>query len=125
MMPQFLPDGRRFFYIAASGNAGNHMLYSTVVGSEKREPIMRVESGALYTQGHLLYILDRQIMAQAFDPATFRRIGEPYPVGGPVLTRPAAAASISIPIFSASGRTIAYSPASAQGEIVIVRNWAK
>ena len=125
MMPQFLPDGRRFLYVAASGNAGNHILYATFVGSEKREPIMRLESGALYTQGHLLYILDRQIMAQTFDPATLRRIGEPYPVGGPVLTRPAAAASLSVPIFSASGRTIAYSPASTQGEIVIVHDWAK
>jgi hypothetical protein len=122
MMPQFLPDGRRFLYVAASGKSENHFLYASSVGSEKRDLIMPTPSGAIYTQGHLLCVVDRQIMAQPFDPATLRRTGAAYPVGGPVVTMTAAAANIGIPIFSAAGPVIAYSQGAS---IVIVRNWKR
>ncbi len=138
MMPQWMPDGRQFIYVAASSRSDGHVLYARSVASERSTPIMPVESGAIYAQGHLLFIQDRNVMAQAFDPVTLRRSGTPYRVSGPVRTVAAAAAAFQIAAFSAASKTIVYAPgaatvlvptvarpatAAAPAAITIVRNW--
>jgi len=141
MMPQFLPDGRQFIFVAASGKADGHVLYVRSLDTESYTAIMPVVSEVIYAQGHLLFVQDRNVMAQAFDPVRLQRSGPAYRIGGPVLSVPAAAAAIQIAAFSAAGKTVAFSestlpnspgailPAAARpampgsAAVTIVRNW--
>ena len=131
LSPQFLPDGRQFIFVAASGKPDGNILYVGSLSGEKRVAIMPVTAEAVYAQGHLLFIQNRQIMAQAFDPVSLRRSGSAYQVGGPVTTAPAAAAAIQIAAFSAAphtdspGAIVSTRPVQNPAGITIVRNWMK
>ncbi len=88
--PSFLPDGRHFVYLRVSSRPENQGIY---VGSLDVRPeqqsskrLMPAESGALYAPspdskaGHLLFIRDGTLMAQAFDADRLELQGEAVPV---------------------------------------------
>ena len=76
--PAFLPDGRHFLYqvtaLANTGGAGG--IY---VGSlDPQEPprrLLEVNSNAIVSQDHLLFVRDRALMAQRFDSDSLELTG--------------------------------------------------
>jgi Tol biopolymer transport system component/predicted Ser/Thr protein kinase len=85
--PAFLPDGRRFLFYAR--DQGRSHLY---VGSLDGGPVTRLfpsDSQGVYTEpapgaGHVLYVVDDNLMAQPFDVAGLRPLGSPYIVAANV-----------------------------------------
>jgi serine/threonine protein kinase len=91
--PQFLPGGDRFLYrVSAPGKPGVAGVY---VGSLDDKLPVRIlaSSGATYAPpsasgntGHLLFLRESTLMAQAFDPEQLRLSGEMVPLAEPVGT---------------------------------------
>jgi Tol biopolymer transport system component len=97
--PRFLPDGRRFLFLARSGQAGQSaVLLGSVDGSPPRE-VVRSATQAEYASGHLVFVRESVLMAQPFDLAAGTVSGEARPVADGVLEIQAAAFAA----FSASG----------------------
>ena len=74
--PHFLPDGRRFLFETGGG------IWVGAIGSADA-PRRIVDANAwkpAYSSGHLLFIRDRNLFAQPFDPATLQLSGEAFPV---------------------------------------------
>jgi hypothetical protein len=73
---QFLPGGRHFLYLALPSG-------TTFVGSldgELRKQLVVADSKAVYSAGYLLFVRQRTLMAQAFDPVRLELTGEPIRV---------------------------------------------
>lgn len=100
-MPAFLPDGRRFLFLATSGSEAMNQTFTLWIGSldsPDRIPLGPAESNTAYASGHLLFVRGDTIMAQPFDPSKGSTTGDPFAVGGPVYrdnVRPRAAFSAS------------------------------
>jgi serine/threonine protein kinase len=80
--PEFLPDGRHFLYLASPMGAEspkNALFVASLDGKENRE-LLRVSSNAAYASGHLLFVRQRTLMAQAFDLSRRQLTGEPVPL---------------------------------------------
>jgi eukaryotic-like serine/threonine-protein kinase len=72
-LPWFLPDGKHFLYLTnrtGSSQAENHIRVGTVDGSVSRD-LVEAGSGAIFANGHLLYLRDDSLVAQRFDPKSF------------------------------------------------------
>ncbi len=87
--PFFLPDGRKFLYLAISG--GRKDAGGIFVGSldgELRQRVLPHDSNAVFVpgdpdhrnRGHLLFGREGGLMAQAFDSETLRISGEAIPI---------------------------------------------
>ena len=61
-------------------------------------PLMNNESQVIYASGHILFVRDQTLMAQAFDPGSLAMTGEAFPVAEDVLVVPGA----SLAVFGAS-----------------------
>jgi eukaryotic-like serine/threonine-protein kinase len=68
------------------------------LGSLKASPLLKSDSMAVYASGYLLYVSDRTLMAQVFDPGRLRLSGEPTPLAKDVGFN----ATVALPLFSAS-----------------------
>ncbi|HEV3197963.1 MAG TPA: protein kinase [Bryobacteraceae bacterium] len=150
MLPQFLPDGRRFLFVAGANRPEASLLYAGSVDSPERTPIMPVSSSVEFvssrpdnSQGYLIFARERTLMAQAFDPIKLHTIGKAFPVAGPITSVNAVGTDIGVGDFSATGGTLAYrsigtpnAPASQSmgnmvmaamkkdvGNIIVVQNW--
>ena len=80
--PWFLPDGRRFLYLARFPD-GNESGQAIMVGSLDGDPpveIGRSPAAAAYASGHLLYLRESTLMARPFDPSSLELEGEAVPV---------------------------------------------
>src|SRR6185503_465404 len=94
--PSFLPDGRHFFHYIV-GPADQLIALASLDSSERKLlPIGADAMPVIYSQGHLLFVRDATLMAQAFDASRLALRGEPFPVsdngvlgsrGGAALTR--------------------------------------
>jgi eukaryotic-like serine/threonine-protein kinase len=86
--PSFLPDGKRFLYIAlhhdASKSGNNRLYYASLDGRENR-PLFRSQTNAVYARGFLFFGRGDQLMAQPFDPASGTLSGEPQNVAKGVM----------------------------------------
>ncbi len=82
--PSFLPDGRRFlYYVACTTNPAaneNSGVYLGSLDSNDSRFLLRCESRAAYSRGHVLYRNGSTLMAHPFDPAAGRVTGDPVPV---------------------------------------------
>ncbi|MFQ5702304.1 MAG: protein kinase, partial [Acidobacteriota bacterium] len=80
--PQFLPDGRHFLYLARSpGTEGpSTVIYVGSLDSEERLPVLQGTSHAQYASGHLLFVREKTLMAQPFDPGSLEVVGDAVPV---------------------------------------------
>jgi serine/threonine protein kinase/Tol biopolymer transport system component len=124
--PVFLPDSDRFFYLAATQKPESNGIY---VSSLSGAPPVRllpdfsiarfVPSSGSKTSGHLFFRRDTTLMAQPFDAANLKVIGEAFPladqipdVGNAGYAAFAVAANGTL-IFSSSG-----GPAEQEREIV-------
>ncbi|MCL4807557.1 MAG: protein kinase [Thermoanaerobaculia bacterium] len=92
--PRFLPDGRRFLYLAR-GLAPDRsaVLLGSLDDGESRE-ILRATSQAEYASGRLLFVRENVLVAQPFDPAEGSLSGEAVPLAEDVLVITGAAAAV-------------------------------
>lgn len=100
--PEFLSDGDRFLYFvearAVPGTFAND--YAIKVGSISSKPgaqVLRSHSPVLHTNGQLLFVRDRTLLAQPFDEDDLAMRGEAVPVAENVVgsTRYVAMFSVS------------------------------
>jgi eukaryotic-like serine/threonine-protein kinase len=75
--PQFLPDGRHFLYYQRSAKAEHQGTYVTALDSSESTRVLETAGRAVYASGHLLFVRDGILFAQAFDDRTMRTSGEP------------------------------------------------
>jgi serine/threonine protein kinase/WD40 repeat protein len=82
--PYFLPDGRRFLFFSGSHTAGAESeLDAIFVGSldeEKPKLLVNARSNAAYAAGHLLFVRQKTLLAQPFDPKSLKLTGEAFPI---------------------------------------------
>ena len=81
--PWFLPDGRHFLYAAAG-----RKIYLGSLDSPDRVQLLASDSKALYSAGHLLFIRQRTLLAQPFDPRRLTITGEAFPVATDIAVNP-------------------------------------
>lgn len=88
--PQFLPDGRRFIYFAASCRPGESSIRAGWLDSATSALIVESETSALYApvfRGHsecLLFVSHGAMLAQPLDRQTLERRGRPEIVASEV-----------------------------------------
>ena len=83
--PWFLPDGRHFMYLL--GIAG--IDYTTHIATlnsptEDRALLGTMESQAVYSQGHLLFLRANTLMSRPFDANSLAFTGDAVPVAEPI-----------------------------------------
>jgi eukaryotic-like serine/threonine-protein kinase len=87
--PQFLSDGRHFLYVAGTPFGFKSETKNAIVigslDSKESKILMQTHSGAIYSSGHILFLRESTLMAQAFDVKRLELIGNPIPVADPVL----------------------------------------
>ncbi len=81
--PVFLPDGRRFLYLAQKGlqaGAQNAIYAASLDGGEPKLMFNANTNVAYSAPGHLLFYRERTLLARPFDPKSLRFTGEASPV---------------------------------------------
>ena len=88
-LPQFLPDGRHFLYhtLVPPG-----VYLGQLDGSETRR-LIDADAAAVYASGHLFFVRQGTLFAQAFDPDRLVLSGNPFRVAEQVASEPALSAS--------------------------------
>ncbi|MGQ0733409.1 MAG: protein kinase domain-containing protein [Acidobacteriota bacterium] len=87
--PSFLPDGRRYTYLAWSADASRAVFVGTLGSSEKAK-LMTADSNAVYAHstgsgrapGYLVFHREATLFAQPFDPSTAALTGQPVQIAG-------------------------------------------
>ena len=86
--PHFLPDGRHFlFYVVSTTNpvTSEHSgIYVGSLDSDQTQFLLKTESRAAYSGGHLLYRVGSTLMAHPFDLSNLGFTGDPFPVASDV-----------------------------------------
>jgi Tol biopolymer transport system component/predicted Ser/Thr protein kinase len=101
--PQFLPDGKHYLFIALGG-PDSRVLKVGEVGSMESRVLGKVDSRFQYVpSGHILYVRQGTLLAQAFDLGALAYTGEPIPIAESVSTGGSASAGGS---FSASNNGV-------------------
>ena len=79
--PQFLPDGRRFLFLVATGQPDTHGVYVGSLDGGEPARVMPAETAAAYAApGYLLLVSQGLLAAYPFDAARATVVGEPMPV---------------------------------------------
>jgi serine/threonine protein kinase len=89
--PVFLPDGKHFIYLAAnfSGKPGINAIFLGSLDSTEKRLLVSTSANASYAEpGYLLYLRDKTLVAQPFDPRHFVLSGEPHTLSDEVLYFP-------------------------------------
>jgi Tol biopolymer transport system component len=128
LLPWFLPDGRHFLYLRLFGGSdGSSGLYvGSIASAPDQQTATRLiatgQNGA-YAQsdepgrGHVLFVRDGLLMAQAFDEGTQSTVGDPVRVGTDLVETNNVFAALSA---SANG-TVAYRKGTAAtGSLTVV-----
>ncbi len=74
--PHFLPDGRHFLYYATGVPDSRGIHVGQLDGSSSRR-LLDADGGGVYTNGHLLFIRQANVLAQEFDAKRFELRGSP------------------------------------------------
>ncbi len=78
--PTFLPDGKHFLFTRRNVATPTGDLYAGSVDEAEPKLVVERASNASFTQGYLLYLRDRNLVAQRFDPASLVVSGNPTPL---------------------------------------------
>ncbi len=78
--PSFLPDGRHFLYAVTSRRPENSGVYVGSLDQPRGKLLVGADSNAGYSQGHLLFVRQATLMAQAFDAERLQLVGEPFTI---------------------------------------------
>jgi Tol biopolymer transport system component len=79
--PQFLPDGRHFLYYQRSSKPEYQGVYVTALDSSSSTRILENDGMALSASGHLLFVRDGTLFAQAFDDRALQTSRDPVRLG--------------------------------------------
>jgi len=105
--PTFLPDGRHFLFYAA-GSAEARGIYVGELGTFNIRRLLDADAPAVFAPpGHLLYVQNATLFAQAFDAESATVSGEPMAIAANVATD--SSTGLAAVTASSSG-TIAYRP---------------
>jgi eukaryotic-like serine/threonine-protein kinase len=114
ILPQMLPDGRRFLYVAGSNKPGESVLWAATMNGAERRPIMNVQSDVILATprrgraGYLLHVRDHMLMAETLDLETLERTAPARSLAPAVGSSPTIGSSVAIGDFAAGGATLAY-----------------
>jgi len=116
--PFFLPDGKHFLYEAASHSAGTdselHSIYFASLDGGTPKLVVNVRSKPVYASENLLFVRQKTLMAQRFDPKSGTLSGEPIPVVENVQEDP----GFFTAVFTASDNgLLAYQEAGGSGNL--------
>ncbi|MCW5983326.1 MAG: protein kinase [Bryobacteraceae bacterium] len=78
--PSLLPGGRRFLFYASSDNPANQGIYLGSLDSPVKKLILPNVLYAGFASGFLLFVRERTLLSQPFDPDKARLEGEPTAV---------------------------------------------
>ena len=79
--PVFLPDGKRFIYLARAARPSDSRLYlASIDAPHDRRVIAETHSAPHYADGHLFFVYEGILMAQPFDPVDGRVTGVALPL---------------------------------------------
>jgi serine/threonine protein kinase len=79
--PYFLPDGRHFIYLARSANREKAAIYVAAIDSNETKLLINADSTPAYAPpGYILFVRNRTLMAQPFDPDKLQLTGDPFPI---------------------------------------------
>jgi serine/threonine protein kinase len=109
--PQFLPDGRRFLYVAGSTRPEYEktIYVGSLDSATDRTVLFTADSNAVYSpQGYLLFLRGNTLVAQPFDAQSLRFTGEPVPIADGVDRGPGARGAFSISRTVSSNGVLAY-----------------
>jgi Tol biopolymer transport system component len=119
--PSFLPDGRRFLYFQDWGTLGgahpNGIYVGSLDGGEPKLISADLSGSAFFASGHLLYLQDGSLMAQAFDPDRLELSGSAVTVFNRELEKHEALSQASLSL-SENGVAIFQSLSDAASELV-------
>jgi Tol biopolymer transport system component len=106
--PFFLPDGRHFVYLAVTSTSGE-LRVASIDDGVRRAVIGPSDSGAVYSEGHLLFVRSGILLARPFDAMTLTTRGEPFrvtedPIPVRLLTRRTPISSSSVGTISFAAR---------------------
>jgi len=79
--PQFLPDGRHFLFFQRSSKPEYRGIFVSALDSSSSTRILESDLMAVYASGHLLFVRDGTLFAQAFDDRTLQTNGDPIRIG--------------------------------------------
>jgi Tol biopolymer transport system component len=106
--PQLLPDGRHFLYYT-TGTAPTRGVYVGFLDGSTGRRLVDADAAAVYVpSGWLLFVRERTLLAQAFDPVRLEVSGEPVPLASDIAVDAgrgvaALSASVSGPIVYRTG----------------------
>ncbi len=84
-VPEFLPDGRRFLYLARSGRPENSSAYLTSIDGAAPKRILNTRWPVRYVSPDtLMYVRDDVLVAQPFDIERGTLSGTPRQIVGPI-----------------------------------------
>ena len=76
--PCFLPDQRHFLYVALPGGARGFQVLAGSLDGRAARPLLVTDSAPVYADpGYLVYLRDRNLVAQRFDAGSLRVQGDP------------------------------------------------
>ena len=88
----FLPDGRHFLYMAGTHTSGTksetNAVYIGSLESKDKTLLLRARSNVVYASGHLLYVLEKTLLAHPFDPERRKLTGDPVSLEESILYDP-------------------------------------
>ncbi len=97
--PYFLPDGRRFLFVALPERQGNFDAYAGSLDSGERKLILSAGAAPTFAApGYLIYVRGVSVVAQRFDARRLSFAGEPVTLGE---------APSPLPLFDAAQRVTA------------------
>jgi dipeptidyl aminopeptidase/acylaminoacyl peptidase len=118
MHPWFLPDGRHFFYVTRTGKVEDEAIYLATLDSKDRKRLVTARQAAYAPpasgsdNGHLLFLREGTLLAQALDAKRFELAGEPFPVAEQV--------DVSFVFFSVSANgVLAYHSGSSRNSQLV------
>jgi len=106
--PSFLPDGRHFLYFARGKKKDTQGVYVGSLDSKETKLLLNTNVLAAYAPasltgaGYLLFMQDKTLMAQPFDPKRLQLAGEPAVVAEGVMNFPDEGGPTAYAAFSAS-----------------------
>jgi Tol biopolymer transport system component len=96
--PWFLPDGRRYLYLARGVSSADSEIRLASLDGDPARVVMKNQTQAVLVDGYLLYARSDVLVAHAFDPDAVAFTADPHPVASDVVVINGAARSV----FSAS-----------------------
>ena len=110
--PQFLPDGRHFLYYVTGSPEVRGIHVGQLDGSPGRR-LLVTDTLAVYAAGHVLFVRQGTLLAQAFDHERLQLTGDPFRVAEHVALNARVAAELAL--STSSTGSIAFRTDSAAG----------